>query len=88
MLLPGRLIAKRLSADLICDGQTVSKNATREQKRWFGAKLFMANGVFKLELLRLHKSEKVSRKVVLEAHDIPRHRSGDLPKNRFWSLEK
>ena len=58
MLLPGRLIARRLSADLICGGQAVNYNETGQQKTRVGAKLSMANEVFKLELLSLHKSDR------------------------------
>ena len=39
--------ARRLSADFIDDGQTLSNNATREKLGNERANIFMANGVFK-----------------------------------------
>ena len=32
----------------------------------------------------LNMPVQVSSKVVLEAHDIPRHKSGDMPVDMFW----
>ena len=39
--------ARRISSDLIDDGQTVSHNATRDKAGNERANIFVANGVFK-----------------------------------------
>ena len=55
--------------------------------------VYVANGVFRLELLCIgakelnetqRNTEEVSKKVFQEAHDIPRHGSADLPKHKLW----
>ena len=46
----------RISLDFVDDGQTVSNNATGEKLGNGKSKLFVANGVFKLELLRINAS--------------------------------
>ena len=74
-----------------------SNNATREKAGNERAKLFMTNWVFNIELLRLHRSDRDKilnkhnrgiKQSCPEAHDIPRHGSGDLLRDRFCSLEE
>ena len=39
---------------MICDGQTLSKNANGEKEPWFGANIFVASACFKRDVVAIH----------------------------------
>ena len=84
-MLPNRSSAQRI---IIGPGR---KRATKEQTYLYqtGSSNLNCSGSTNQIVMRFSKNTiEVSRKVLLAAHDIPRRGSGDLLRNRFWSLEK
>ena len=80
-LLPNRSSAQRVTM------QQGRKRATNEQHYlWHtGSSSDACSGsYYQIIMLFGQNTPWLSSKVVLEAHDISRHGSGDLLKNRFW----
>jgi hypothetical protein len=86
----------RIGLDFVDDGQTVKimrpgRNwATKEQTYLWqtGSSNFNCSGSMRQIWTPLRINHlQVSYEVVLEAHDIPRPKSGDLLVNRFWGMQ-
>ena len=84
-LLPNRSSAQRVLM------RPRRKRATQEQNYLVqvGSSSVTCSGSTSSNAIRFSGNHiQVSRNVVLEAHDIWRRGSGDMPKDRFWSHDK